>query len=221
MVFKKIKEVIEERRDPFTTRKFKGLTPEEQERALTKIATREAQLIEVKEAKEKARSEERIRKATEPGLKRLEKKAGKTGLRARLTDRDTKRTKAKAEARKVPLRKRIVGAFGAPIPSPATKAKGRSIFKKVTFVGKPQEKALEFKSMIRTAGMKPLLKRDISFTQGVTPAVAKKIESTTLGGAPQRAQAALKEQINRANLGSSPTGLRGNSPKLKAPPKLI
>lgn len=226
MVFEKIRAGLAERRDPFSTRKFKGLTPLEQEKALTEIATKEAEVLEAKEAKAKSKSAERVKRASAEGIRKASSKKSLESFREKLIAKEEKKRASKKEARKVPLRKRFSGAFGSPVPSQATRQRNRAIFDRASLSVKTRAKAIEFRSKIAQAGMKPLINRETMFrpmvkpsTPIVRPLTSVSPQGNTISGATQAAQAALKEKINRANVGSGPSIIRGSPAILKAPPR--
>lgn len=204
------------------------MSPLEQEKALTQVATREAEIIEAKEANVKAKSVRKVKKAAEEGIRKIANKKSLTAFRENLIAKEAKKRSAKVEARKVPFRTRLSGAFVKPIPRQATRERNKAIFDRATISVKAKQKALEFRNKISTAGMKSLINREAMFVPRIKPlgAVVKPItplssQGTTLGGAPQRSQELLKEKINRANIGSSPTRIGGSSSILKAPPRRL
>ena len=106
MVFDKFRS----RREPFATEGLERLSPLEQEKALGQVGAREAEIIQAKKEKEAERSSKAVRKASQKGIRKLERREGVVGPRASLIKGEEKRRAVKAAARKVPLAKRIQAA---------------------------------------------------------------------------------------------------------------
>lgn len=121
MVLQKLRERLSVRKDPFSVEPLKGLTLEEQERALTQISGREAELIQGREAKASAISRARVSKAISPGIKKLEKvplsQRVRESLEKKERDRKVKKSAQITSAKGLSAIQRLRQAADSPIPT--------------------------------------------------------------------------------------------------------
>lgn len=202
MVFGKFKA----KEEPFDTQGLEALSPEEQERVLTKVATKEANIIEAKKKAIESKRAERVEAAVKQRIKILESKEDKPDLRGSLIKKEAARKAARAKGQAIPLRRRLQSLrptdprLGLP-----TKALGLPLLKKLP----PSNAQLKVRAASQNSR---LIQLNVGANTGTK---AKEFQDK------------LRDKINAANKGTSPTlgassliGIKSSS-KLKAPPTLL
>ncbi len=217
MVLQKLREKALERRDPFATKGFEKLSLEEQEEALTRVATEEARLIE----KEK---QARIGKAVSPGIRKLRKKSISQRGREFLEKKQQERRRGESKAVASPVR------LSTPLPSQRLSEFQKKILEreKVLALLRRTPPMARAREMRKASSFQRQLDsiRGFDAIEKARGNVGRTQSGLVKGSPAQEAQRRFKEKVNSANQGLAlnQEGIQrgGVLPsRLKAPPTLL